>query len=93
MFLPYHRVCQKIIRDCNFGKKSENYFSHIALPLDSDDDVSENVQSSCTGSVAENTKSGSFTNGIKKRKKSNVEKSLDVVFQKLQENTKDDFLR
>ena len=67
---------------------------HIALPLDSDDDdVSENVQSSCTGSAAENKNSGTFTNGIKKRKKSNVEKSLDVVFQKLQENTKDDFLR
>ena len=31
--------------------------------------------------------------GVKKRKKSNVEKSFDVVFQKFQENTKDDFLR
>ena len=66
---------------------------HIALPLDSDDDVSENVQSSCAGSAAENKNSGTFMNGIKKRKKSNVEKSLYVVFQKLQENTKDDFLR
>jgi hypothetical protein len=62
------------------------------LPLDSDDDVPEKVQPFCTDS-AENKKSASSVSGIKKRKRSNVEKSLDVVFQKFQENTKDDFSR
>ena len=65
---------------------------HIALPWDSDDDLPENEQQSCTDSAV-GKKSTSSMSGVKKRKKSNVEKSLDVVFQKFQENTKDDFLR
>ena len=52
---------------------------HIALPLDSDDDVSENVQSSCTGSAAE-TKTVALLRMVLKKGKRAMLRSLWMLF-------------